>query len=125
MALFICYIVPKNFFYFLIAAAVILRITVLFNQPAGSDDYYRYLWDGKLIANGINPYQYAPSDKELLNLHSEILPMLVNFPNVKTIYPPLSLIMFYLAYIIGGETFWGIKILLLLFELVYFPWEYF
>ena len=112
--------IPVNYFYFIIAIAIILRVVFLFIQPTGSDDYYRYLWDGKVIANGINPYQYAPSDKTLNNLHSETLPLLVNFRDIKTIYPPLSLIMFYLAYMIGGETFFGIKILLLLFELFTF-----
>ncbi len=112
--------IPMNYFYFMIVVAVILRIGVLFNQPTGSDDYYRYLWDGKVIANGINPYQYTPSDKALNNLHSKTLPSLVNFRDIKTIYPPLSLGMFYLSYIIGGETFYGIKILLLLFELFTF-----
>ena len=117
--------IPVNYFYFLIVVAIILRTGTLFIQPTGSDDYYRYLWDGKVIANGINPYQYAPSDNELLSLHSESLPKSVSFSNIKTIYPPLSLFIFYLAYIIGGESFLGIKILLLLFELFTFLGLYF
>lgn len=103
--------------YTLILISIILRILFLFISPIGSDDYYRYLWDGKVIANGINPYKYAPSDEALLNLHSEDLPEKINFPHIKTIYPPLSLDLFYITYIIGGESAVGIKILLLLFEL--------
>ena len=109
---------PKNYFYVLIIAALILRISVLFNSPTGSDDYYRYVWDGKVLANGINPYQYAPADSELTRLHSETLPGLINYPKMKTIYPPLSEEIFYLGYLIGDESFWGIKILLFLFELI-------
>ena len=109
---------PKNYFYVLIIAAFILRICVLFIQPTGSDDYYRYVWDGKVLANGINPYQYAPADPELTKLHSDILPRLVKYPEIKTIYPPLSQEIFYLGYLIGGESFGGIKILLFLFELL-------
>ena len=109
---------PKNYFYVLIIAALILRICILFIQPTGSDDYYRYVWDGKVLANGINPYQYAPANPELTNLHSDILPRLVKYPDIKTIYPPLSEEIFFLGYIIGGESFGGIKILLFLFELV-------
>ena len=112
--------INMNYLYIMITIAIVIRIGVLFVHPTGSDDYYRYLWDGKVIANGINPYQYAPSDKALDSLHSETLPLLVSFKDIKTIYPPLSLGMFYLSYIIGGETFYGIKILLLLFELFTF-----
>jgi len=111
---------PKNYVYFLLVCGLILRISVMFIHPTGSDDYYRYVWDGKVLANGINPYQYAPADEELSHLHSDILPEFVKFPEIKTVYPPLSLILFYAGYLIGGETFWGIKILLLLFELLTF-----
>lgn len=109
--------IPKKYFYFLIAAALILRFSVLFIQPIGSDDYYRYIWDGKVLANGINPYECAPSDSALSKLHSKTLPAMVTYPDIKTIYPPLSVEIFYLGYMIGGESFWGIKILLFLFEL--------
>jgi len=110
----------QNYIYFLVICGLVLRIGVLFIQPTGSDDYTRYVWDGKVLANGINPYQYAPADKELLGLHSSDLPEFVKFPEIKTVYPPLSLILFYLGYLIGGESFWGIKILLFLFELLTF-----
>jgi len=112
--------IPKNYFYFLVIAALLIRIGVLFIQPTGSDDFYRYVWDGKVLANGINPYQYAPADTMLSNLHSETLPGLVSYPKIKTIYPPLSVEIFYLGYLIGNESFWGIKILLFLFELITF-----
>ncbi len=111
---------PQNQIYLLVICGVILRIGVLFVQPTGSDDYTRYVWDGKVLAYGINPYQYAPADEELLNLHSENLPRLVKFPEIKTVYPPLSVTLFYIGYLIGGESFWGIKILLLFFELLTF-----
>jgi hypothetical protein len=87
-------------------------------HPIGSDDYYRYVWDGKVQANGINPYKYAPADSALNNLHSDILPKLVNYPEMKSIYPPLSQIIFYLSYLISGESFIGLKIFLLISELL-------
>jgi alpha-1,6-mannosyltransferase len=107
----------RNHLFLIIVSGVILRIIFLFVQPIGSDDFYRYVWDGKVLANGINPYQFAPADEELINLHSDSIPEKVTFPKIKTIYPPLSLILFYFGYLIGGESYWGIKILLLLFEL--------
>jgi hypothetical protein len=107
-----------KYIYVFTAVSIIIRTAVIFIAPAGSDDYYRYIWDGKVLANGINPYQYAPSNIELQQLHSEALPSLVKFPDLKTVYPPLSEIFFYLAYLLGAESFYGIKILLLLFELL-------
>ena len=71
--------IPMNYFFIMIIIAIVIRIGVLFIQPIGSDDYYRYLWDGKVIANGINPYLYAPSNKALDSIHSDTLPLLVNF----------------------------------------------
>ncbi len=110
--------IPENYIIALLALGIILRICLMFIQPTGSDDYTRYVWDGKVLANGINPYRYAPSDTELFNLHSETLPELIKFPEMKTIYPPFSILLFYIGYSIGGESFWGIKILLFLFDLL-------
>lgn len=95
-----------------------MRFAFIPVHPIGSDDYYRYVWDGKVQAHGINPYKYAPADTALNNLHTDILPKLVNYPDMKTIYPPLSEIIFYFSYLIGGEGFIGIKIFLLLADLI-------
>lgn len=108
---------PKYVFAF-IMAGLVLRLALMPVHPIGSDDYYRYLWDGKVIASGINPYSYAPTDTALASLHSQMLPGKINFGDMKTIYPPLAEILFYVAYEIGGESFLGIKALLLVFDLL-------
>ena len=99
-------------------AIIIVKIAFIPVHPLGSDDFYRYLWDGKLQANGINPYAYSPDDKSLSNMHSNILPDKVNHANMKTLYPPLTEILFYVSYLISGESYLGLKILLLLFDLL-------
>lgn len=43
-------------------AALLLRLLWLPALPAFSDDYHRFRWDGLLVANGINPYQYRPDE---------------------------------------------------------------
>lgn len=111
------YELPIRYVYILLGLSVILRLAFIPVHPIGSDDYYRYIWDGKVQAHGINPYKYAPSDTALNNLHSETLPKLINFPDMKTIYPPLTQIIFYFSYLIGGESFTGIKIFLLIADL--------
>lgn len=100
-----------------IFAGIIFRVILIPINPIASDDVYRYLWDGKVHANGINPYSYAPNDEALKHLHSELLPEKVNFPHLKTIYPPYSQWIFLLAYLIAGESVIGIKILLLISEI--------
>ncbi len=112
------YDIPIKYVVGLLAAAVVLRMALVFIHPIGSDDYYRYLWDGKVIASGINPYRYAPDDSALTRLHSEILPARVNFPGMRTIYPPLAEILFYLSYLIGHESFIGLKSVLFVFDLL-------
>ena len=102
----------------LVLIGIFVRLYFINFQPIGSDDIYRYVWDGKVQANGINPYSYAPNDTSLQKLHSNILPSLVKFPKIKTVYFPLSQWIFYIGYKISGENFWGYKILLFIFELL-------
>src|SRR5512132_3887780 len=40
--------------------AGIFRLSIVFAPPYLSDDIYRYVWDGRVQAAGINPYRYIP-----------------------------------------------------------------
>jgi hypothetical protein len=112
------YELPPKYIYFLAGLSLVLRFVFMPLHPIGSDDYYRYVWDGKVQAHGINPYKYAPADTALNILHSDKLPRLINFPDMKSIYPPLTQIIFYLSYLIADESFTGIKLFLLLSDLL-------
>ena len=101
-----------------IAALVLLRLLFINTIPIGSDDIYRYMWDGKIQSAGINPYLYAPNHPALAGLHSNILPQNVNFPNMKTIYFPLSQWLFFIGYLLSGESVWGYKFLILIAEML-------
>lgn len=112
------YDLPKFYIISAFVIGLLIRISFINTIPIGSDDIYRYMWDGKVQSYGINPYQYVPNEQNLSFLHSNILPQKVNFPNLKTIYFPLSQWLFYLGYSLSGEQVWGYKFLLFIFELI-------
>lgn len=97
--------------------AVLVRLSFLDLDPIGSDDVYRYVWDGKVQASGINPYLYAPNAGELKDLRSERLPALVNHPDMKTVYFPLTQWLFALCYHLSGEALWAYRLLAVLAEI--------
>jgi alpha-1,6-mannosyltransferase len=52
---------PGNF-WMIIVFGLLFRAIILPAQQIQEDDVYRYLWDGKVFANGINPFEYAPAE---------------------------------------------------------------
>lgn len=92
----------SSLFAILFGCAVLFRAVFLFSEPNLSDDVYRFLWDGRLSAHGINPFAYTPA--ELMNgslslsyAPSPELFKLMNSPNYYTIYPPICQALFLLA----------------------------
>lgn len=108
----------KKFIYAVLGAGLLFRILMVFSSPTGSDDIYRYIWDGKVFAAGVNPYKYNADDPALNDLHSEKLPAEINLPHYKTIYPPAAQIFFLTSYLIKGESVSGLKFLLLISEIL-------
>jgi len=107
----------SRLFYTAIGLALLLRLSFLTATPIGSDDIYRYMWDGKLQTLGINPYRYAPNAPELDAFHSQRLPSSVNNPDLKSVYFPLGQWVSFAGYELSGENVWGYKLLLFLAEL--------
>ncbi len=93
---------------------LLFRLTLVPHPAVGSDDIYRYLWDGKVLAHGINPYAYVPADPHLAPLASRDLPALVNHPRIGSIYPPVAQAFFWLSWQLFGESQAGMKFLLTL-----------
>ncbi|MFA3782238.1 hypothetical protein ABRY23_04155 [Melioribacteraceae bacterium 4301-Me] len=111
------YEISRSLLYFSIIVGLLIRLSFISTMPIGSDDVYRYMWDGKVQAHGINPYLYTPDNSKLNYLHSELLPASINFKNLKTVYFPLSQWFFLVAYSVSGESIWGYKLLLFICEL--------
>lgn len=110
--------VKSKYVLLLTLTGIIIRLILIPVSPIASDDINRYIWDGKVQANGINPYRYAPSASELEHLSTPTLPSKVNFPDMKTIYPPIAQYVFYMSYELFGETFDGIKLFIFISELL-------
>jgi alpha-1,6-mannosyltransferase len=77
----------------LIAAA--LRLPLIFTPAFLSTDIYRYVWDGRVQAAGINPYRYLPADPALESLRDDfVYPRINRAEYAPTIYPPAAQIVF-------------------------------
>jgi len=97
----------------LIAAfGVLFRLTLVPHGVIGSDDIYRYLWDGKVAAAGINPFAYTPTDPHLSGLATAVLPSNVNHPELRSLYPALAQLLFLLSHVLFGDSLRGMKLLL-------------
>jgi len=100
----------ENWSYYL-GAAILCRFVFLFAYPELSDDFWRYLWDGRLLSSGINPYQFLPSELlgqsifEEANL-SQIYEHL-NSPDFYSVYPPLTQAIFATATFFFEDSVWA------------------
>jgi alpha-1,6-mannosyltransferase len=71
--------------------ATLFRLSIVFYPPYLSDDIYRYIWDGRVQAKGINPYRYIPADNALAQLRDEeIYPSINRRDSAHTMYPPVA-----------------------------------
>lgn len=101
-----------------LALAGLFRLGLLFEPPRLSDDIYRYLWDGRVQAAGINPYRYIPAAPELAPLRDEkIYPFINRRTYAPTIYPPVAQVIFRVVHQVT-ESVVGFKASLLLFEAI-------
>jgi alpha-1,6-mannosyltransferase len=81
-----------------IGIALLLRGTLIFLDPLLSGDIYRYVWDGKVQAAGINPYRHYPADDALASLRDEtVYPKINRVDWAVTIYPPVAQMFFFLV----------------------------
>ncbi|MBI1387944.1 MAG: hypothetical protein GC154_05805 [bacterium] len=108
--------------------AALARLALLPGQPLYETDPNRYLWDGYVLTQGVNPYRYAPAEVldayqagevetmapamlrlcNQLRVHPGMLRVLrdVNNPDLNTIYPPVAQILFgAAAYYFPGVLF--------------------
>jgi alpha-1,6-mannosyltransferase len=82
---------PDRVLWLIFSVAILLRVYVLLFDPLLSSDIYRYIWDGRVQAAGINPYRYFPADPALASLRdAAIFPHINRVDTAVTIYPPVA-----------------------------------
>jgi Glycosyltransferase family 87 len=57
----------------ILAGGIAAQVAALSGPPQNSSDLYRYIWDGRVQAAGIDPYLYAPGDAGVVALRNEFL----------------------------------------------------
>ncbi len=86
---------PRQAIWLVLLVAVMLRAALITSPMLLSSDIYRYVWDGRVQAEGINPYRYIPADPALSALRDRAI-----YPNInrrtyaRTIYPPAAELVF-------------------------------
>ena len=97
--------------FLIVCIAISLRAIGLFTTPILEIDYYRYIWDGKVAAEGVSPYSHSParilkaeltsesSYQQVVALSTEsesnfVILQRIHFADYRTIYPPVSQFVF-------------------------------
>ena len=102
----------------LIIVAILFRCIFLFATPNLSQDFYRFIWDGRMLINGFNPYLSLPETFIQLNLQpiaeASILYDGMGELNGShyTNYPPLNQFCFFIAALFANKSIFGSIIVL-------------
>src|SRR6266478_5861776 len=108
----------RSTLFIVLALAGIFRLSIVFAPPYLSDDIYRYVWDGRVQAAGINPYRYIPADEHLQSLRDEeIYPKINRRDYAHTMYPPAAEATYFLTTRISESVTW-MKLTIVGFELI-------
>jgi hypothetical protein len=100
-----------------------IRIAAIFAFPLLSDDIYRFIWDGWLINEFVNPFAYLPIDVPLnFATFQNYLLESMNSPEYYSVYPTILQLMFAITVLIIPTSIIGqsivLKLMLLGFEII-------
>ncbi len=97
-------------FKFLLIIGILFRLVFLMVEPNLSQDFYRFIWDGELIKNDINPYLYTPNEL-IQNPKFQILNSDVLYKGMGELsarhysnYPPINQFIFTISTFLGAGS---------------------
>jgi len=102
----------------LIGLVILFRLIFLFAIPNLSQDFYRFIWDGRMILKGLNPYLSIPQSfiqqgiqpiSEAYNLYNGMGEMNASH---YTNYPPINQLCFLIAALFASKSVFGSIIIL-------------
>ena len=113
--------INKGNFMFLLVLAFLFRFLLLFSIPNLSQDFYRFIWDGRMYLEGYNPYLYTP-ESLILNNQFPIAQAQELYDGMGVLngshftnYTPLNQLIFIIAGWIAGKSILGSVIIMRLF----------
>ncbi|HUR30527.1 MAG TPA: hypothetical protein VMZ69_03790 [Saprospiraceae bacterium] len=90
--------------YYGLILAVLCRMIGFALEPLLSDDYFRFVWDGMVMNEGINPAAYTPayllSHPEISNTNRTLYELL-NSKEYYSVYPPVAQLIFFVSFAIN------------------------
>jgi alpha-1,6-mannosyltransferase len=100
----------------ILAFACLFRATLFLATPVLSHDIERYLWDGRVLLSGHNPYADPPAAESLAGLRDGRYERMDHI-EVGTIYPPVAQLLFAAGAALGPGVL-GIKAALIFADLL-------
>ena len=103
---------------FLTAVAFIFRAIFILAIPNLSQDFYRFIWDGRMILEGLNPYLYTPESFITQNQFpvAQAQELYVGMRELNashfTNYPPVNQLCFIIAGIFANKSIVGAAMVL-------------
>ena len=97
----------------LVAIAILFRLVFLFAIPNLSQDFYRFIWDGRMILEGLNPYLSLPETfiQQLKNPINQSIELYEGMGNMNgshyTNYPPINQLCFLIAALFSSKSILG------------------
>ena len=102
----------------IIFSAIIFRLCLLPSDPSVlSRDMYRYIWDGRVQQDGINPYLYPPQADKLEHLRENQIYPKINRKDYPTLYPAGAQIFFRIFYTLVGSSVTAYKGIMVFFDI--------
>ncbi len=102
----------------LVVFPLMFRMIMIMAETSLSTDIFRYMWDGMLLANGIDPYKYVPSSRQLQSFQNIYYYEIYDHKDELTVYPPVAQYLFSVSYALFGASQQGFKSVITIFDIL-------
>lgn len=97
----------------LVTITILFRVVFLIATPNLSQDFYRFIWDGRMLLNGFNPYLYLPEIYQVANytIPNQAVELVAGMGELNAShysnYPPLNQLCFTIAALFANKSILG------------------